>query len=687
MKIKKILICPIFIFSSINFSFAQSQDLERIVTLAEDARDIMVESEIKDKVEFKLDNDTSEIITELQDLDHEIAAIVPSSVGIESPRLSFGIENPCNSEQAITADLSDRIKGRKFKIYFTGTFSSAAEMGLPEGYAGRNNFRNFMVFNSSTGHPDAFQIRTLSSLETKYLKTEKPKDWDELNSVQRATRLRDFAESFSGASPSLGLILSEYAIADMTANPDDWKSSLNEIKDHLTFDEKLKVASHFGGRFSDNYNSDRAAGNGPQANGIVTMEEMLSSVRDGVPGGVCRDVSQAQANMLMEMGVPKDKIYQTAYMTATGGHVVMAVQDPENPDRLVRINYDYTDEINDRTGGAALTQNSSLPDFGASFRIFDADGKPIGKIPSEFGQVLRDATQGRTLSDGLTRNHSLSKVYVETPIGVGSVFTGKTASGDNIIGVAVSKETVDERRNSVSDYGVAVVKREGDRATVSIDQTALYAYLNYSYHTPRYEKGNFSLGAKAGSNGELLIMDNTASYNDGRERSGTNIEGTAGFHVGADVKYSLPSNGTSITSGLTLHGYADQSNIQEGPQGGIRPVIDRIVWDTAVDYQVSENMKLIGESAIVMRSIGNTAAFKGTLEDYTRGLSASAFYQTPLSDEVPLFDPMAREAYGFGVEKSIGNPARKVNGSLSLEYVRDLDFNQNILEATMGIKF
>ena len=544
-----------------------------------------------------------------------------------------------------------------------------------------------MVFNSGNGHPDAYQIRTLGSLEAKFLSKEKPDNWEELNTVERATLLKNFAQNFSGASPSLGLILSEYAIAGMTANPDNWKETLNEIQDHLTFDEKLKVASHFGGRFSDNYNSDRAAGTGPRADGVVTIEEMLASVRDGEPGGVCRDVSQAQANMLMEMGVPKDKIFQTAYMTATGGHAVIAVQDPDNPDRLVRINYDYTDEVDDRTGGAALTQNSSLPNFGANYRIYDADGKPIGKVPSEFGQVLRDATQGRTLSDGLTRNHTLSKVYVDTPIGVGSVFTGKTASGDNIVGVAVSRQKVEEQRNAVIDYGVAIVKRDGDRATVSVDQTALYAYLNYTYHTPRYEKGNFSLGARAGSNGEFLIMDNTAAYNDGRERSGTNIEGTAGFHVGGDVQYKLPSEKTTVTSGLTLFGYADQSNIQEGPQGGIRPVIDRIVWDTAIDYEVSDSMKLVGESAVVMRSFGNTAAFKGTLEDSARGLSASAFYQTPLSSDVPLFDPMANEAFGFGIEKRVGRPNKRVGGSLSLEYIKDLDFDQDSINATIGIKF
>ncbi|MCR9203595.1 MAG: hypothetical protein NXH75_03390 [Halobacteriovoraceae bacterium] len=677
----------IFLFS---FSLFANEDLEKVVTLAEDVRDTVIEVErnegnLSDDPEFVLDEKTSDFVLNLQEMDKEVASIVPESL-IDSENRAPQAEDPCDDHYSVSEEVAERIKGRKFKIYFTATFSDQADIGLNPGFAGRNNYRNFMTYSSQNGHPDAYDIRSIGSLESKYLRQEKPTDWDSLSMVERGQRLHSFAQSFSGAEPSLGLILSEYAIKDMTANPSDWKSSLNEIKDHLSFDEKLKIASHFGGRFSDNYNSDRANGTGPRANGIVTIEEMLESVRDGVDGGVCRDVSQAQSLMLQELGVDKKDIYQTSYMTATAGHVVLAVKDPDNPKRIVKINYDYTDETDDRSGGSALTQNSSLPDFGHQWRIYDADGKPVGTVPSEFGEVLRDATRGRELSDGISRRHNLQRVYVDTPIGVGSIFTGTTTSGDNIVGVAVTNKAEEERTGSNFHYGIAAVRREGDRAVVKIEQNALYSFMKYTYNTPRYERGNFSIGARGGSDSEITLMDNTALYDSGREKSGVNIDSRVGLHYGADIKYASDDNRTRVTSGLTFEHYVASQNEQEGPKGGLTLARDRIVWSTAVERDITPDMMIAGESAIVFRDIGNTAAFKGVVVDKSSQFGGTITYQTPLED-VPAFNPMSSESVGLGVIKSWGRDGAKVRPSFRMDYVRDLDFDSNGLQAEFGIKF
>lgn len=679
-----------------SFSLSANEDLDRLVTLAEDSRDVVIEVEKQDGVlnpetEFVLDEKTTDFVMGLQDMDKEIAAIVPESL-IDSdgdnpqPNREAGTE-PCDDEYGVSSEVAERIKERKFQIYFTATFSSQAELGLNPGFSGKNNYRNFMVTESQNGHPDAFQIRTLDSLEAKYLRDEKPKDWDDLSLRERAVRLHEFAGSYSGANPSLGLIMSEYAIQGMTQNPSQWKSYLNEIKDDLSFDEKLKVASHFGGRFSDNYNFDRADGVGPRGDGIVTIEEMLESVRDSVPGGVCRDVSQAQSLMLQELGVSKGDIYQTAYMTATGGHVVLAVKDPENPKRIIKINYDYTDETSDRTGGSVLTQNSSLPDFGTQWRIFDADGKPVATVPSEFGEVLRDATRGRTLSDGISQRHNLQRVYVDTPIGVGTVFTGTTSSGDNIVGVAVSNNVDEDKTGSNFHYGVSAVRREGDRAVVSIDQTALYGFMRYTVNSPRYEKGNFSLGVSGGTDTEVTLMDNTATYTNGNERTGFNIDSRVGVHFGGDVRYTSPDDKTRVRTGLSYEGFISHKNEQEGPESGFTLATDKIVWSTAVEHDITPDMMFSGESAIVLRNIGNTAAFKGAITDSRRNIGANITYQTPLSDDVPAFNPMAGESVGVGVVKRWGDDNDRIQPAFSLNYTKDLDFGFDSVGASFGFKF
>lgn len=685
---KRVLLC--LILTSSLWPLHANEDLERIVTLAEDTRDVVVELEDVPE-DFHLDRETSDFVFSLQEMDKEIAAIVPESlvdptVSTRSPATPLS-DDPCGDEYSIDSALAERIQGRKFKLYFTATFSEGAELGLNPGFAGKNNFRNFMVAESQSGHPNAYQIRSLQGLENRYLNSEKPENWDELSLVEKAEALQEFAREYSGAEPSLGLILSEYAIADMTANPNNWRTSLNEIKDHLTFDEKLKVASHFGGRFSDNYNYDRADGEGPRGSGIVTIEEMLESVRDSTPGGVCRDVSQAQSLMLQEMGVDSSDIYQVSYRTASSGHVVLAVKDPDNPKRIVKINYDYTDETDDRSGGAALSQNSSLQEFGHQYRIYDAAGKPVATVPTEMGQVLRDVTQGRGIENGLTRNHNLQRVYVDTPYGVGSLFRGTTTSGDNLVGVAITKNVREEATRSEFDYGVALVKRDGERATVNVSETALYGYMKMIYNTPRIERGNFSIGARGGIENEMIIGQNRVDYDDGRVREGVNFDARIGPFVGADINYESDDARTRVNTGVELESFINHRFEQEGPESGFMLVPDQLTWSTTVEREVSDHMTLTGESAVVLTNIGNSAVFKGGLYNERWDLGGAFSYQTPLSDDVPAFNLLSSEAVGLEINKSFESPNRRINGGFSLEYLRDLDLDQNQLNANFGIKW
>ena len=673
------------LFLLINSLWA-NEDLEKIVTLAEDTRDAVVELEDPQE-EFVLDQESSDFIFSLQNMDKQIAAIVPQSLLGFVQGSGDEAADPCLDQYSINPELADRIQGRKFQIYMSGTFSEGANLGLNPGFSGRGNFSNFMLSESQSGHPNAYNIRTVGSLETLYKNTEKPSDWASLSSVDRAKRLQAFATTYSGAEPSLGLILSEYAIRGMTNDPSNWKSELNNIKDHLSFDEKLLVASHFGGRFSDNYNSDRANGTGPRADGIVSMEEMLESVRDGVAGGVCRDVSQAQSLMLQELGVNSSDIYQVAYSTATTGHAVLAVKDPENPDRIVKINYAYTDETSDRTGGAVLTQNSTLADFGTKFRIYDADGKPIARVPTEFGQVLRDATRERNLSEGITRNHNLQRVYVDTPIGVGSIFTGTTMSGDNIVGIAVTKTVTESARNVVREQGISLVRREGDRASVTVDQTALYTFMKMTYNSPRKEIGNFNMGVHAGSDTEVILMDNKSVRTDGREKSGYNIESSVSATAGVDVQHTSDDGRTRIGSDLSIEVYPDFKSVQEGFGGGVMLATDSVTWTSTVERDITSDMMFTGESAIVLRNIGNAAVFKGTLEDSRRDIAGTITYQTPLSDDMPAFNPLSSETVGIGVQKIWRRPGNRVGSQFQFDYQRDLDFDRDSLNAGFGIQW
>ena len=97
-------------------------------------------------------------------------------------------------------------------------------------------------------------------------------------------------------------------------------------------------------------------------------------------------------------------------------------------------------------------------------------------------------------------------------------------------------------------------------------------------------------------------------------------------------------------------------------------------------------MLVMGESAILLREMGNSAVFKAGLLDQSRDLAGTISYQTPL-DDVPSFMPVSSEAVGFGVVKRFEKPGRRVNGSFELGYERDLDYDQNQVTANFGFKW
>jgi len=679
--VKKWIILSLFVQLS---SYGANQDMDKIVTLAEDTRDATVELKFPDNSVLPKSQEDAKYVYALKAHDEEMDSLMHA--GQVGQEISIDQIVPCSDDFSLSSEVAGRIQGRKFQIGYEMILSDAADKGAPEG--GRSqmfNYRSFMRASAfDDGKTAALQIQNIGSLENRYKQANPDVEWDTLTRLERAQRLEGFATQFSGASPSLGLILSEYAITDMTNNPGNWQESLNEIKDHLSFNEKIQLVSHFGGRFSNNYNYDRAAGNGARADGVVTIEEMLTSVQTSTPGGVCRDVTNAQSQMLMELGVAENHIFQTAYSTEGEGHVVMAVRDPNDPNRIMRINYSYTDEVDDRSGGAALTQNSSLPDFGQNFRIYDAHGKPVGRVPTEFGEVLRDVTRSRKLSDGLSRNFSMNKVYVDTPLGIGSIYNAQTVSGDKIVGVAFRNA---QTQQAGLNYGITLTRREGNRSSVDISQNAVYGYFNYEARTPRIKANeNLSSGATVTPYADFMYMQNSVTRSNGRYTTeGINLEATSGVLLRADADYRSPSGRTHLTTGIEADVYADVQNEQEGPSGGLRPAIDSLTLDATVEHELTEDIDMIGEAAFVNRFSGTTFIGRGTL-NYNDTTQFSLGYQKPLGDNIG-FDTLSTENVEVRASRSFLTPSDRVSGDMYVTYTKDLTFDNNTFGAGFGIKW
>ena len=659
------------------FQIQANEDLDKIYHFAEDNREIAWKlAPLSDN--FHLDTEQADRAKAYGELDGEIAEYAYGEPLQETDPCPDDAKGDQGKGQK---ELAERIKKRRFNIYFTATFSDKTALDQAEGFFGKNNYKNYMHAHGANGHPGAYQIASINSLENKYLAANGSSGWAGKTLKEKADLLQAFAKDRSGVEVPAGMILSEYAIGHMVQNPNDWKSSLNEVKDHLSFEEKMKLASHLGGRFSDNYNYDRADGVGDRKDGIVTIEQLLDSVKHSDPGGVCRDVALAQAQILTQLGVPKDKVYMMGYRTATGGHAVLAVQDPNDKDKIVKLNYDYVSESDNVKGAAALVQDTSLPDTGIQYRLFDADGKPVGKIPSEMGQVLREATGASRTSNELVKTYSLQKVGVETPFGAGNVFSGQTSGGDKIVGVAID-HTI-KTKYAKMEVGGAYVERESDRTRVTLSQDAFYGRMKTTLNTPDFKAGNFSFRGDVATELEIMAMDNKVTYKgSGLETGGKNMDFSDRHSAGISAFWNSDDERTHVMSRVEVEGYVDFKNEAAGTSGGSTLVHNQTKWTTGVAHDISANMRLIGNSAIVLKEVGNSATFTGAMEYHPWDMKVKGGYQRPLDDDIPAFMPESREAATIGVEKSWNNGLH-----IQLDYSRDIDTGNNTGFITGGWKF
>jgi hypothetical protein len=437
----------------------------------------------------------------------------------------------------------------------------------------------------------------------------------------------------------------------------------------------MRMSARMGQTFLDRYNHQRAAsGSDGQA---VTMEQLLQSSQDGTPGGVCRDISFAQAQLLQEMGVPRDKIYIVAYASPGAFHSVLAVTDPDDPSRLVKLNYGEMTEDTQNTGGAALRQTTSLPDVGTSYRIFDADASPIGRVPTELGSLLREVTSAPP-SFIEYAPYNLNTVTAESDLGSFRVFTGTTTSGDSVIGAAFDRTIMDNDRNR-TEIGVAAVRHDINSPIVDLQQDLLYARVRSELYTDPITTGRVQSRAEFGIESEILYGRHSGSYT----ASGKSIEGTTmdfSHNIFAGVSSSFEAGESRVRAQVRTHFYPDFANETEAK--AMTLAHDRTEARVQVERPLSRDVVALAEGGLVIRNYGTAANIQFGLEDTSQNFRGFASYSSPLGD-VPSFMPEASRTLRIGAEATPPG----TGWSFSATGERDLDRQDNRFHLGVRRKF
>jgi hypothetical protein len=278
----------------------------------------------------------------------------------------------------------------------------------------------------------------------------------------------------------------EVTISELIQNPEGWKETLNLIKNNFNFSEKMYVVTKLGGTFSDFYNNDRANRVGTNSDGVVSIEQLLESARNGNPGGVCRDVASAQAMMLQQMGIPR--AYIISFKAHKGRHANIIAQNSEDANDIIQVNYGKAYQTGNETGAALLIQSSSMPDFGLEYKIYSAKGYPLVTIPSELGKILRETSSGSETTQ---------------------IFSKLNSHNDKIEGVSINNKWnyIDQLFNI--EIAGTFFKLEGTRSKLNIYQEGIYGRINAQATSPDLVDYNgFTLSAESSNHFAYMYTNN-----------------------------------------------------------------------------------------------------------------------------------------------------------------------------------
>lgn len=454
-----------------------------------------------------------------------------------------------------------------------------------------------------------------------------------------------------------GVIAAEFVRIDLMKNPDNWKSYLKDAKHLMDFDQKMRLVADLGERMGNDYNYKRIE-SGAESEGVVEIEKLLKNLGKSEPGGVCRDIAHAQTQMLREMGV--NQAYTVAYVSNRGGHATVIAVDPNDKNKVMKLNYGELYEDDGKKGTAALDQDSTLPNVGMQYRIYDNEGKPVASVPTELTAVFREVTgRGNPFSG---RSHNVYKADFGTKDFGGSLFSGRTSTGENVEGLALFGGG--NSKYLEMKAGGVVYKANADKKYYEIDQQGLYVFTDLGLKATVYESESSKLNAGMGMSAEVMMLkaESTSKTGGSKSKSDLLTDIDQRFYTKADYELDL-SDKDKMKFGTKVIGRIDKAHVAD--EGSRTLHYDSTIITSEYDRQWREDLKLSVGAAATISRYGESLALSTSLTDgankYTLGGNI------PSGRAPSFFDDQAKVAK-FGYERKT-----KTGWNFQVEFENNFD--------------
>ena len=369
-----------------------------------------------------------------------------------------------------------------------------------------------------------------------------------------------------------------------------------ELGQHLSFERKITFISSIGNALGGVWDSNRDSA------GVVSMMTMVEARQKGIKAGVCRDMHQAMASMLVKMGVPHSFVVATQVLG--GGHAVTLAQDPNDPSKSYMINYGYTSSQQSANSSAHLLLDTTIPSVGVQYRIYDANGKPVANLPSGLGSILSDFVgMDQTFLDPLARSeNSFASVMLKKGDRASfSTSYGLSSDNDKVLGVTARYKSEDEHFPNDVSLTLYNAQRETNLNGKLSTNGAYMQGIQYLKFKPisGKEVAEGKMDVEVYGRLEMKLNMSLSSLESKSKKNQMGMDLSYGAAAGTKVEYGSNDGKTKVSATIEARGRVDKADVRD--EESIVFDLRDVAGTVAIERQISKGLDGYAKGTVVAR--------------------------------------------------------------------------------------
>lgn len=463
---------------------------------------------------------------------------------------------------------------------------------------------------------------------------------------------------------------------------DNMYKTLEVEMSKASYARKVNFLANFLSYLYENYDDDAESGEN-NADAPVSDEMMMKSINlsiqsgNVVPAGVCRHMHQLAVRYAHAMGIKE--AFGVGFRTISSGHRTLVLTSPDDPSKVVQLDYGSKLEMTGVSGPDALSQNHTRPNTGIKFRIFNGRDEHAINLPSEQGAILNRMTGGEDsdLAPDYKSQAQIKQIGIATPYGTVRFFHAATPMG-NQTQMTGDSYNVKVKYSDVfyGEYGIAGFHSERPVHHVNLKTSGLYIRTTQGFNYTFYAADNVNLTAFGKLHAKGAYYCSSVRNEDCQINRDSQID----VVLGGVARYQ--TGPIEHRTGFIVQLQPEGSHATKAKEVGISAPVMKLSHDT--DFKIASDIYGNVGGGVTMYNLGTgtywTYNGKGGIDSRRTGTYFGVEANGRLTDRTPFWIPGAEHSVDGVVNQSIfGNKLYiGMQGKQSFDVMENSYFGLNL---------